>query len=357
MSISAAPIEKGIFVNEIKDGQEVQGLFLIKEVTRAETKNGNPYLILQITDRTGEISGRIWNDAEKWLLECQVGEVARISGLAQAYRGTLQLKIHEVSTVSRATVAMEYFLPSTSQDVAAMAEQIVKFAKSVGDPFFRKLLLQFFSPNDFFAAFQRAPAAKRMHHAYMGGLLEHTLAVARLADAMAKFYSPVDRSLLLTGALLHDVGKVSELAFDQYPFEYTDRGRLVGHLVLGTEMVQARIERIKDFPPEQGVWLKHLILSHHGQHEFGSPCLPMMLEAFVLHFLDDLDAKVNYLDRLGRQAQAPGPQWTEFQKTLGRFLLVRGHDEEIASPGPDLPETIIKGSNAVEPRLRGLWDG
>lgn len=237
-----------------------------------------------------------------------------------------------------------------------MAEQIVRLAKSVGDPFFRKLLLQFFSPNDFFTAFKRAPAAKRMHHAYLGGLLEHTLAVGRLADAVAKFYSPVDRSLLLTGALLHDVGKVREFAFDQYPFEYTETGRLVGHLVLGTEMVQARIERIKDFPPKQGVWLKHLILSHHGQHEFGSPCLPMMLEAFILNFLDDLDAKVNYLDCLGRQMQAPGLQWTEFQKILGRFLLVRGHDEEISSPDTDLPKTS-KWSNAEGPRLRGLWDG
>ena len=173
-----------------------------------------------------------------------------------------------------------------------------------------------------------------MHHAYLGGLLEHTLAVAKLGGLIADCYPALDRDLLMAGALLHDIGKTRELAFAAFPFEYTVRGRLVGHLVIGIEMIQEKIQTIPGFPEEMATRLQHLILSHHGRYEFGSPTLPMISEAFVLNFLDDLDAKLNFMNRLAEQAPGPGYQWTDFQRTLERFLYVKGRPHtEAENPG------------------------
>lgn len=346
-------LEKGCLVSEIREGQNVEGLFLIKEVTRAETRTGNPYLVLVVVDRSGEISGRVWEEADKWLAECQPGEVVSLSGLAQAYKGVTQLRVSRVKAVARTEVPMEQFIPTTRGDIAAMRQEIVTMAGSVENRFLRRLLLRFFRPGDFFELFAKAPAATKMHHAYVGGLLEHTLAVARLANMVSKSYRHLDRSLLLAGALLHDVGKVAELDCTSYPFFYTDRGRLVGHMVLGVDMVQAHVDKIKDFPEETAIWLKHMILSHHGYHEFGSPSVPMMIEAFVLHFLDDLDAKVNYVDRLGQAMKEPGYQWTDYQKNLERYLLVMGRDPEDDGPSPG---TKGDASAPAAIRQKSLWE-
>ena len=208
-----------------------------------------------------------------------------------------------------------------------MAQKISSLAASVKEPFLRKLLLKFFAENEFQQAFQKAPAAKFMHHAYLGGLLEHTLAVSELAALLADFYPALDRDLLLSGALLHDIGKIREFSFDSFPFDYTDKGRLMGHLVIGAEMIQDMIATIPGFPEDLSTRLQHLVLSHHGRYEFGSPCLPMMSEAFVLNFLDDLDAKLNFVGRLEEQVPEEGYQWTDFQRTLERFLYIKGRPQ------------------------------
>jgi len=320
-------VEKKVFIKDLQEDQLVDDLFLVKEASRAETRSGKPYLIVTVMDRTGEIGGRLWENVDRYLPVCGVGNIVLLQGRAQSYKGTLQLKIDTISAVEKdkgSSWQPGDFLPATAGDVPAMAKEVLAYAKSVSEPNLNNLLLTIFRNKDFFVAFQQAPAAKRMHHAYYGGLLEHTLAVTRLADSMAGLYPIIDRSLLIAGALLHDIGKIEEFSFDRYPFDYTDKGRLVGHLVLGAEMMLARIKELDTFPPELAIRLQHLILSHHGRYEFGSPCLPMTLEAFVLNFIDDVDAKINYLDRLGSQVDEPGYRWTDFQKTLERFLYVRG---------------------------------
>ena len=320
-------VEKKVFIKDIKEDQLVEDLFLVKEANRAETRSGKPYLIVTVMDRTGEIGGRLWENVDRFMPVCGVGNIVLLRGRAQSYKGTLQLKIDTVSAVKKDKDRGWQpgdFLPATVGDIPAMAKEVMAYAKSVSEPNLKNLLLTIFKNKTFFAAFQQAPAAKRMHHAYYGGLLEHTLAVTRLADTMAGLYPMIDRSLLIAGALLHDIGKTEEFSFDRYPFDYTDKGRLVGHLVLGAEMMLDYIKGLDDFPPELATRLQHLILSHHGRHEFGSPCLPMTLEAFILNFIDDVDAKINYLDRLGSQSDEPGYRWTDFQKTLERFLYVRG---------------------------------
>ena len=336
---------KNIQIKEITDGQSVHDLFLVREMSRGETKAGKPYLSLVLMDASGEISGRVWENAEQLMGECPAGAIVSVTGQAQAYKGILQLRIDGLSRIPDSEVDLALFVPSTQGNVTLMAKELIKLAGSVENPFLKELLLSLFGERRLMQAFKKAPAAKVMHHAYVGGLLEHTLAVARLADSVSTLYPTLDRSLLLAGALLHDIGKLKEFNFESFPFEYSDRGRLVGHMVLGIEMIQEKINNISGFPEELADRLKHLILSHHGRHEFGSPSLPMMQEAFALNFLDDLDAKINYLDRLAGQVKGEGYQWTEFQRNLERFLFVKGHQASLEQ-GQD---------NGVDPRQRTLF--
>ncbi|MEW6521787.1 MAG: HD domain-containing protein [Thermodesulfobacteriota bacterium] len=336
-------------INTIQDGQQVEGVFLLKELTRAETKAGKPFLTLKIMDKTGELTGRIWDEAERWEKECAPGQAVEITGRAQSYKGNLQLIISEVRRRAEGEVDLAQFIPSTSGDIDKMAAELEGFARSVADAHIRKLLLKFLHDAEFFEKFKRAPAAKSMHHAYLGGLLEHTLHVARLADRVAALYPSINRSLLMAGAILHDVGKVEELSVSASLFDYTDQGRLMGHMVIGVEMVQEKISRIKEFPADIAMKIKHLILSHHGRYEFGSPSLPMLHEAFVLNFLDDLDAKINYVERLSAQVPEDSYQWSEYQRNLERFLFLSGH----AAQGRE--EEIMparKKKPAAEPEIR-----
>lgn len=317
--------KKELFIKEICDGQIIRALFLVKEASRGETKNGKPYLMLTLADKTGEIAGRVWENADQLLDYCTVGGFINITAQAQEFRGSLQLRITDVTPVDPAGVDLSLFLPASPFDIEEMATELRKTLKRVKDKDLRDLLQKIFKDSTFFDRFKHAPAAKNMHHAYIGGLLEHTLAVARLAENVAVLYPTIDSSLLIAGALLHDIGKVEEFAFVNNQIDYSDRGRLVGHMTLGLEMLQEKVRSFPGFPEEVATRIKHLILSHHGRHDYGSPVLPMMLEAFVLNLIDDLDAKVNYVGRLGSQARSNGYQWTDYQRTLERFLFVQGH--------------------------------
>ena len=335
-------------IKQIQDGQPVEGQFLVKEMGRGETKAGKPYLMLIVMDATGEMAGRVWENAEQLMAECPAGAVVALSGKAESYKGVIQLKIDTLKRIDPATVEPADFLPTTPGDIKAMARELTTIADGVENPFLRELLLAFVKDRKFMALFKAAPAAKAMHHAYVGGLLEHTLAVARLADQVCTLYPNLDRSLLLAGVLLHDIGKVKEFDTAKIPVDYSDTGRLVGHMLLGITMVEERISAINGFPPDLAARLKHLILSHHGSHEFGSPVLPMLIEAFVLHFLDNLDAKVAYFARLGSQVQGEGYQWSDYQRNLERFLYLR----------PSAPQGPIGPGNAphIDPRQRNLFD-
>ncbi|MBC8319056.1 MAG: HD domain-containing protein [Desulfobulbaceae bacterium] len=349
-------MEKGDCVENIQDNQKVEGLFLVSEVSRAETRAGKPYLTLKVMDKTGSLTGRVWDNADHWEKECTPGKVVLLQGQSQSYKGAIQLKINSVQQVGDDDVDLTAFAPSTSHNTTQMAAELLELVKGVADPHIRKLLLHFLEDNAFMEDFCQAPAAKNMHHAYLGGLLEHTLNVARLADMVAGLYSSVDRSLLIAGAILHDIGKIKEFSYPAPPFDYTDRGRLVGHIVLGVEMLHEHIAKIKGFPADIAMRLEHLILSHHGRYEFGSPALPMFHEAFILNFLDDLDSKINYVERLSSQLDKPGYQWSEYQRFMERFLYLSGTKmsedvEESFSAGQEKKETA--GPDSKQPPL--LW--
>ena len=326
-------MSKRQFVQDLQEGERVDDLFLVKASRLAETRAGKPYLQLSVMDRSGEINGPVWERAEELAPYCQSGSFVRLQGLVQSYRQQLQLKIDALQPCSREEVCLADFLPSCSKDRKEMAGRLQRLVRSVENPHLKKLLNRFMKKGPLWQRFQESPAAKGIHHAYLGGLLEHSLSVALLADTISSHYPGVDRSLLIAGALLHDVGKVEELQMDLALIEYTPRGRLKGHLVMGSEMVAAEASRIKEFPEELLEQLQHLILSHHGRQEFGSPAVPMTIEAFLLSFLDDLDAKMNLMEQLRSKMTEPGLQWTEYQRSLERFLYLTPMPEAEEPPG------------------------
>lgn len=336
-------------IKDILDNQTVEGVFLVREVTKGETKNGKPFLALTIMDATGEIAGRVWENAERYLDSCPPGATIRVKAQAQAYRGVLQLRVDHLEKCEVPPEEMGALIPATSGDIPTMAAELLRLAKSIDNAPLRRLVLAFFTDREIFALFKKAPAAKYMHHACLGGLLEHTLGVTKTAAAVCTLYPKVDRSLLLAGAMLHDIGKLIEFNYETIPYDYSSRGRLVGHMVLGIEMIQEKIAGLPGFPEESATHLQHLILAHHGRHEFGSPSLPMMLEAFVLNFIDDLDAKIDYITGLARKIEGADYQWTEYQRNLERFLYVRG-------TAPSQNEAAAADeSQEIDPRQRSLF--
>ncbi len=317
-------MQKNIFVEQLKEGDRFEDLFLVKNVKLGETRAGKPYLVLTVMDKSGEVSGPVWDNVAALQKICVAGLVVKISGMVQSYRESLQLRVDGVVTVPQEEIDLGNFYPASPRNILEMADEIQGIVLSVTNPFLRKLLNHFFKKSDRWSQFQDAPAAKGIHHAYIGGLLEHSLSVAKVADFLAKHYEGIDRSLLIAGALLHDIGKLEELKMENGLVEYTVRGRLKGHLVIGSEMVAQVAGSIPDFPEELLEQLQHLILSHHGRQEFGSPAVPMTVEAFMLSFLDDLDAKMNITEQLRRKMDKQEMTWTDYQRSLERYLYLGG---------------------------------
>lgn len=330
---------KIVFVDGMKEGDRFEDLFLIKNVKQGETRAGKPYLVLTVMDKSGEVSGPVWDNVPALQKICVAGQVVQLAGTVQSYRDALQLRIDMINQVPQEDIELEHFYPVSPRNIDQMAGELQSLVQSVSNPFLKKLLHHFFKKSESWIHFQDAPAAKGIHHAYIGGLLEHSLSVAKVADFLAGHYAGIDRSLLMAGALLHDIGKLQELKMESGLVEYTVRGRLKGHLVIGSEMVAQAARKIRDFPEDLLEQLQHLILSHHGRQEFGSPAVPMTVEAFMLSFLDDLDAKMNITEQLRRKMDNEAMGWTDYQRSLERYLYLGGFTEkkEVASePTPPI---------------------
>ncbi len=318
---------KKIFIDQLHEGQQVEDLFLVSRKTLAETRAGKPYLALALMDRTGEIEARLWDNAEQYDGAAEAGSYVRIQGTARSYRDRLQLVIGSLQRVDEGQVRLEDFMPASHRPGEVMVAELESVIARLEDRPLHDLLRTLFA-GETLELFCRAPAAKKMHHAYLGGLLEHTLSVTGMAARAADHYPGLDRDLLIAGALVHDIAKIREFSFARLPFDYTDSGRLIGHLVLGAEMVRQAAARVPDLTPDRLDQLIHMVLSHHGRHDFGAPVLPMTPEALILHHLDDMDAKMNYIDQLRGKLSGPGSHWTDFQRPLERFLYLRPMDDE-----------------------------
>ena len=358
-------IEKKIFVNQLLAGQQFQEIFLVSRKSLAETKSGKPYLALGLMDKTGEIEARIWENALQFDSQAEEGNFVRVQAVAKPFRDQLQLGVNSLQQVAETAVQLGDFMPASARPLAEMAGELEAVITGIGDPAIQALLREIFQ-GETSARFQRAPAAKKMHHAYIGGLIEHTLSIAAMAEKTAAHYPLLDRDMLIAGALLHDIAKIEEFDFARPPFGYTDRGRLVGHLVLGVELVRKAAEKVADITKEQVDQLMHIILSHHGQFAFGSPVLPMTPEAILLHHLDDMDAKMNYMEGLRGKMAGSGWQWTEYQRPLERYLYLRasGIEEEPGERGEgqadgeiqeQRPHSPVQSSKTVAQRQQSLF--
>lgn len=306
-----------IWIKDIEENVKVEGNYLVKSKVIAQTRQGNSFLTLTLGDRTGTVEARVWDRVEEISTQFKEDDIVTIIGQASTYRGQIQVQINELKQ-NISPVDPAIFQESTSKDITQMLSELKKLAHRIKNRHLRALVESFMTDHQFISQFKKAPAAKIFHHSYLGGLLEHTLSVSQIAVLIAEHYPDLDGDLLLSGAILHDIGKIDELKFE-LNIEYSDKGRLLGHIVLGVLMVEEKLKTLKDFPSELALRLKHLILSHHGEFDFGSPKRPKFLEAFALHLIDDMDAKINGLGRLLKDDKQEG-SWTVFNNLFQRYL-------------------------------------
>lgn len=317
---------KKTFIENISPGDTIEDEFALAEKTVLQKKDGNQYLNVVLADRTGQIKGVVWDNVRGIAAAATAGEFVKVAGSVSEYRGTPQMVIKAMAALPPDAVNPEDFLPATDMDVDQLYERLVKITRTFTTPWLKRLFEAFWQDENFVACFKKAPAAKRMHHAYLGGLMVHCLSMAVLADKIASHYNGLDRDLLIAGAILHDIGKLREFDYTA-AIDYSDEGRLLSHIVIGLEMLDAKLREISDVPREHANLLKHMIVSHHGEPAFGAPEPPKTIEAVVLHYIDDLDSKINAV-REFMAKEDPSQAWTSYHRLLGRhFYMGHGKDD------------------------------
>jgi len=306
------------FITDIRAGDRVDDIFVLSEKILSQKKDGNNFLNVTLSDKTGTINGVVWDHVDQIATGVTSGDFVHVIGGVSDYRGTLQVVIKTMEPFPSDRIDPSDFLPQTSRDIEGMFKRLVKRMDSITTDYLKALIDAFFKDKEFVNKFKTAPAAKKMHHAYIGGLLEHTLSMTSLADKIAGHYSGIDRDLLIAGAILHDIGKVDEFEY-QFKIDYSDKGRLLNHIVIGLKMVDEKLSEIKHFPEDQMLLLKHLIVSHHGTREFGSPEPPKTIEAVLLNYIDEIDSKVNAI-RDFIASEDPDETWTSYHRLLERHF-------------------------------------
>jgi 3'-5' exoribonuclease len=283
-------------------------------------KTGEPYLALTLGDRSGHLEAKMWDNVEDAIDVFDQDDFIKIKGLLNKYKNRFQITIHKLRLLDDSEVDFADYLPKTTKDIDELWKTLANFVATFQNHHLKALIELFMADSEIAEAYRSAPAAKSLHHAYIGGLLDHVVSLFRSCDLVCRNYPHINRDLLLTGAFLHDIGKIHELAY-QRSFSYTTRGQLLGHMIIELEMLQAKLAQLPDFPDDLKTLVEHLIISHHGQYEFGSPKLPMFPEALMLHYLDDLDSKMEAMRaQLERDAESDGG-WTGYNSSLGRPLL------------------------------------
>jgi 3'-5' exoribonuclease len=310
---------KTIYTKNIRPGEKISESFLVTEKNLAFSQKGSPYLNLRLKDKTGEMEGKIWENATEFDKQFKRGDIVHVQSRAVSFKNMIQLSINEIRKMEDSEVNPSDYFPAAGRDIEEIFQEMMSYVEDINTPCLKSLREEFFKNDSTAVLFKKAPAAKSFHHVYIGGLLEHTLSVVRLLKTVADHYPGVDRDILITGGLLHDIGKIYEFSYDRI-IDYSDQGRLIGHIVIGIEMLNAKIAAIKDFPDVLAMELRHLILSHHGSQEFGSPKRPKTLEALIVHHIDDLDAKVNAFQGFIEDSRDEESSWTPFHRLLDRFI-------------------------------------
>src|SRR5262245_18380646 len=283
-------------------------------------KTGEPYLALTLADRCGQIEAKMWDNVEDALDAFEQDDFLKIKGLLNRYKNRFQLTIHKLRRLGDSEVDFADYLPKTTKNIDELWQTLAGFVASFENPYLRTVGQAFMADPVIAGAYRAAPAAKTLHHAYIGGLLDHVVSLFRSCDLVCRNYPQINRDLLLTGAFLHDIGKIHELTYTR-SFSYTTRGQLLGHMIIELEMLKEKLALLPDFPEQMKILIENLTISHHGHYEFSSPKLPMFPEALMLHYLDDLDSKMESMRAHFERESALENIWTSYNGSLGRPLL------------------------------------
>ncbi len=317
------------FVSEIKDRDPVNAVFLVKDKILAMAKNGKPYMNLRLMDKSGDIEAKVWDNTELLDKQFDKDDFVSVRGKASVYMNKMQVVIAEIAKVPEEQVVLADFLPLSPRPLDEMRQELIDTVAALGNPHLKKLMEAFLADESFLRLYCQAPAAKGMHHVYLGGLLEHSLSLVKLSQAIVPLYGGINEDLLVVGSLLHDVGKIFEMSFSR-SIDYTDAGKLLGHISIGVELVDEKIRVVDGFPRELALLLKHMLLSHHGQYEYGSPKRPKTIEATILNYLDDLDSKINGIKAHIAKETVSTSRWTAHHRLYDRYFFKgNGMDGEL----------------------------
>lgn len=338
---------KSPYIADLQPSQLITGTFLVQSKDVRQKKSGEPYLSLILGDRTGDIDAKMWDNVEKILDAFERDDFVRVKGMPQIYQNRLQFTIHTLLPVAAQEVDPADFFPASRRDAEEMFGELNATIAAIGNPHLRALLEAIAGDEEIAKKFKRAPAAKTIHHAWLGGLLEHVLSLCQLVKLVAPHYPHLDQDLVMTGAILHDIGKIEELTYDR-TFGYSDPGQLLGHIVIGSRLIDEKARQVPGFPPRLKMLLDHLILSHHGELEYGSPKVPLLGEALLLHHLDNLDSKIECMRSAVEKDKLAEGNWTSYVSSLDRPVLKKAR----FLGEPDAPPPAAPAAPAASPTGR-----
>lgn len=322
------------FIDQFRDGDSIDEVYLAAEKQLRVNKNGNPYIQVELRDRSGGITARMWNAGENVFRQFENGDFISVEAKVQTFNGALQVILTSIEKAEPKSVELGDFLPRSEHDIGKMTARLRDYLLKLTNPFLRALAECFLGDDQFMTGFTTCPAGVKMHHAYVGGLLEHVLSMMDCADKLCPLYAGVDRDLVIMGIFLHDIGKTKELSYAR-AFAYTDEGQLIGHIQLGLEMLAVQAAKVPDLlsehlPRELFARLRHMILSHHGTLEHGSPKIPMTPEAQLLHLIDVLDTRMHQTLRAIKDDRMNATAWTPYDPANGRKIYKGGISDDSA---------------------------
>ena len=331
---------KSPYVSELQENATPSISLLVQSKEIRQKKTGEPYLSLILSDKTGDIDAKMWDNVTEVLNIFDRDDFVRVKGLVQIYHNRIQFVIHRLRPLTDKEVDFTDFFPASKYDPAVMWEELRGYVNGVSNPHIRGLLNAILDDEEIARRFRLAPAAKHIHHAFLSGLLEHIVSLCRLSKAVSPLYPFIDCDLMIAGCVLHDIGKIWELSYDR-GFAYTAEGQLLGHMMIGLRIVADKIRAFPDFPSPLRTLIEHIIISHHGQLDFGSPKLPQFAEALLFHYLDDLDSKMECSRALLERDQTPG-NFTSFSHALDRVMLRKAN--YLSPPAPAVAPVSVNAS-------------
>jgi 3'-5' exoribonuclease len=340
---------KSLYVNGLPTNEPFHATFLVQAKDIRQKKSGDPYLSLSLADKTGDIDAKMWDNVAEILDTFDRNDFVRVKGIVQIFQNRPQLTIHKLQRADEREIDFTDYFPASLRNPEEMWAELQAIVAGLSNPHLKALIETIFAEPRVVQAYKIAPAAKAIHHAFLSGLIEHVLSMCGLARTVAAHYGNIDLDLLLAGVILHDIGKIDELTYDR-GFGYSDEGQLIGHITMGIRMVEDAARKLPDFPPALRMLLEHMILSHHGQLEYGSPKLPLFAEALLLHQLDNLDSKMECMRALAERDTLVEGNWTGYSPALERAVLKKDRFLGLQTAGA-AAGAIRAGTNGPVPTL------